>query len=61
MQVWNSHLEKDIHRLEKFQKFALQICIKDNHETYENLLRFFKGSITSEQEVLFVFMYVLLY
>ena len=41
VQVWNSHLEKNIHCLEKVQKFALQICIKDYHETYENLLYFF--------------------
>jgi len=41
-QVWNPHLEKDIRCLEKVQKFALRICIKDYHETYENLLDSFK-------------------
>ena len=41
-QVWNPHLEKDILCLEKVQKFALRICIKDYHESYENLLEFCK-------------------
>ena len=41
-QMWNPHLEKDIHCLEKVQKFAIRICIKDYHETCENLLDFLK-------------------
>ena len=41
-QVWSPHLEKDIHCLEKVQKFALRICTKTYHESYDNLLDLFK-------------------
>ena len=40
-QVWNPHLEKDIQCLEKVQQFALRMCAKDYHATYENLLDLF--------------------
>ena len=40
-QVWNPHLEKDIQNLEKVQKFALRICAKDYHASYEDLLDLF--------------------
>ena len=40
-QVWNPHLEKDIQCLEKVQKFALRICTKDYHVSYEHLLDVF--------------------
>ena len=36
----NSIRGNTVHCLEKVQKFALRICIKDYHETYENLLFF---------------------
>ena len=37
-QVWNPHLTKDINNLEKVQKFALRICSKRYHDSYESLL-----------------------
>ena len=40
-QVWNPHLEKGIQGLEKVQKFALRICNKDYHVSYEHLLDVF--------------------
>ena len=39
--MWNPHLEKDIQCLEKVQQFALRMCAKDYHATYENLLDLF--------------------
>ena len=41
-QIWNPHLVKDIKSLEKIQKFALRICSKNYHETYQNLLSLYQ-------------------
>ena len=41
-QVWNPYLVKDINNLERVQKFALRICSKNYHETYQNLLNLFQ-------------------
>ena len=41
-QVWNPHLVKDINSLESVQKFALRICSKNYHETYQNLLNVYQ-------------------
>ena len=41
-QVWNPHLAKDINSLESMQKFALRICSKNYHETYQNLLNVYQ-------------------
>ena len=41
-QVWNPHLVKDINSLERVQKFALRICSKNYHETYQNLLNLYQ-------------------
>ena len=41
-QVWNPHLVKDIHLLEKVQKFALRLCKKNYNESYQYLLDHFQ-------------------
>ena len=40
-QVWNPYQEKDIQCLEKVQKFALRMCAKDYHASYQDLLELF--------------------
>ena len=40
-QVWNPYQEKDIQCLEKEQKFALRMCAKDYHASYQYLLELF--------------------
>ena len=49
VQVWNPHLEKDKHCLEKVQKFALWICIKDYHETSESVGFFMVPSLQNRR------------
>ena len=34
-QVWNPYQKKDIQCLEKVQKFALRMCAKDYHASYQ--------------------------
>ena len=41
-QVWNPYLVKDINSLERVQKFALRICSKNSHETYQSLHNLFQ-------------------
>ena len=61
-QVWNPFLQKDIQHLEKVQKFALRICAKDFHASYEYLYTWLIfPTATREQKVLFMPMYILLY
>ena len=36
--VWDPHLQKDIDKLEKVQKFALRMCTKNWMAGYDNLL-----------------------
>ena len=36
--VWDPHLAKDVELLERCQKFALRICLKDWHADYSSLL-----------------------
>ena len=36
--VWDPHLQKDIDKLEKVQKFALRMCTKNWMASYDNLL-----------------------
>ena len=40
VQIWNSHLVKDIRSLEKVQQFGLRICLKNYHVSYEFLSKF---------------------
>ena len=37
-QVWNPHLAKDVEKLEKVQKFALKVCVKQWDLDYTSLL-----------------------
>ena len=37
-QVWNPHLAKDVEKLEKVQKLALKVCVKQWDLEYTSLL-----------------------
>ena len=40
-QVWNPHMQKDIDQLERVQKFALRMCVKQWDVDYTDLLTHF--------------------
>ena len=53
--VWDPHLQKDIDKLEKVQKFALRMCTKNWMASYDDLLTCCNIHPLSENQALLVF------